>query len=81
MQVYEADKVWRQLRLEGADVTHCTVERLMRKAGPCDVVRSKVVGTAVADGKAPSPLDRVNRQFKAQRPDQLGVSDFTYFST
>jgi len=27
------------------------------------------------------PLDRVNRQFKAQRPNQLWVSDFTYVST
>jgi len=31
--------------------------------------------------KAPCPLDRVNRQFKAQRPNQLWVSDFTYVST
>jgi transposase InsO family protein len=27
------------------------------------------------------PLDRVNRQFKAERPNQLWVSDFTYVST
>ena len=37
--------------------------------------------TTVADAKAPCPLDRVNRQFKAQRPNQLWVSDFTYVST
>jgi transposase InsO family protein len=30
---------------------------------------------------APRPLDRVNRQFKAQRPNQLWVSDFTCVST
>lgn len=34
----------------------------------------------MADAKAPCPLDRVNRQFKAQRPNQLWVSDFTYVS-
>ena len=37
------------------------------------------------DGSAtkalPCPLDRVNRQFKADRPNQLWVSDFTYVST
>ena len=33
LQVYGADKVWRQLRREGTDVARCTVERLMRKAG------------------------------------------------
>lgn len=29
----------------------------------------------------PCPLDRVNRQFVADRPDPLWVSDFTYVST
>ena len=33
LQVYEADKVWRQLLREGTDVARCTVERSMRKAG------------------------------------------------
>ncbi|WP_305825843.1 IS3 family transposase [Massilia brevitalea] len=81
LQVYGADKVWRQLRREGSDVARCTVERLMRKAGLRGVMRGKVVRTTVADAKAPCPLDRVNRQFKAQRPNQLWVSDFTYVST
>ena len=72
LQVYGADKVWRQLRREGTDAARCTVERLMR---------GKVMRTTVADAKAPCPLDRVNRQFKAQRPNQLWVSDFTYVST
>lgn len=53
----------------------------MRKAGLRGVMRGKVVRTMAADAKAPCPLDRVNRQFKAQRPNQLWVSDFTYVST
>lgn len=77
-QVYGADKVWRQLRREGTDVARCTVERLMRKTGLRGVMRGKGVRTTVADAKPPCPLDRVNRQFKAQRPNQLWVSDFTY---
>ncbi|SFD86798.1 Integrase core domain-containing protein [Massilia yuzhufengensis] len=81
LQVYGADKVWRQLRREGTDVARCTVERLMRKAGLRSVMRGKVVRTTVADAKAPCPLDQVNRQFKAQQPSQLWVSDFTYVST
>jgi transposase InsO family protein len=28
----------------------------------------------------PCPLDRVNRQFRAERPSQLWVADFTYVS-
>jgi len=30
LQVYGADKVWRQLNREGVVVARCTVERLMR---------------------------------------------------
>ena len=81
MQVYGADKVWRQLRREGTAVARCTVERLMRRLGLRGVTRGKVVRTTISDNKSPCPLDRVNRQFKADRPNQLWVSDFTYVST
>ncbi len=81
LQVYGADKVWRQLHREGQFVARCTVERLMRRQGMRGVVRGKVVRTTIGDAKAPCPLDRVNRLFKAQRPNQLWVSDFTYVST
>ncbi|WP_085943624.1 IS3 family transposase [Acidovorax delafieldii] len=81
MQVYGADKVWRQLAREGTVVARCTVERLMRRLGLRGVMRGKVVRTTISDSKAPCPLDRVNRQFKADRPNQLWVSDFTYVST
>jgi IS30 family transposase len=37
--------------------------------------------TTLSDRKAPCPLDKVNRQFRAARPNQLWVSDFTYVST
>lgn len=81
LQVYGADKVWQQLKREGFTVARCTVERLMRRLGLRGAVRGKVVRTTVSDAKAPCPLDRVNRQFQAERPNQLWVSDFTYVST
>ena len=81
MQVYGADKVWKQMRREGIAVARCTVERLMRHLGLRGVRRGKVVRTTVGNAKAQYPLDRVNRQFKADRPNQLWVSDFTYVST
>jgi transposase InsO family protein len=81
MQVCGAEKVWRQLRREGTAVARCTVERLMRQLGLRGVMRGKVVRTTTSDSKAQCPLDRVNRQFKADRPNQLWVSDFTYVST
>ena len=81
LQVYGADKVWKQLAREGMPVARCTVERLMRRQGLRGVVRGKVVRTTVSDSKAPCPMDKVHRQFKAERPNQLWVSDFTYVST
>lgn len=81
MGVYGADKVWRQLNRERIKVARCTVERLMRRLGLSGVVRGKVVRTTIPDAKAPCPLDRVNREFRADRPNQLWVSDFTYVST
>jgi transposase InsO family protein len=53
----------------------------MRRLGLRGVRRGKVVRTTIGDSKAPCPLDRVNRQFSAERPNQLWVSDFTYVST
>jgi transposase InsO family protein len=81
LQVYGADKVWKQMNREGVGVARCTVERLMRRLGLRGVIRGKVIRTTLPDAKAPCPLDRVNRQFKAERPNQLWVSDFTYVST
>ena len=81
LQVYGADKVWRQMKREGTDVARCTVERLMGRLGLRGAVRGKVMRTTVPDLRQPCPLDRVNRQFKADRPNQLWVSDFTYVST
>ena len=81
MQVYGADTVWKQMRREGIDVARRTVERLMRRLGLRGVRRGKVVRTTVSDANSPCPMDRVNRQFRAYRPNQLWVSDFSYVST
>ena len=81
MQVYGAVKVWRQLAREGTAVARCTVERLMRRLGLQGAMRGKVIRTTISDAKVPCPLVRVNRQFRAERPNQLWVSDFTYVST
>jgi transposase InsO family protein len=81
LRVYGADKVWRQLRREQIAVARCTVERLMRRQGLRGAMRGKSVRTTVPDAKAPCPRDRVNREFRAERPNQLWVSDFTYVST
>lgn len=60
---------------EGVAIARCNVERLMKRLGLQGVCRGKVVRTTISDMKAPCPLDRVNRQFKAERPNQLWVSE------
>jgi putative transposase len=65
--VYGAGKVWLQLRREGSQVARCTVERLIKTTKP--------------DPKVARPQDLVERQFSAQRPNQLWVVDFSYVAS
>ena len=80
-QRYGARKVWHQLRRDGRDIARCTVERLMKSMGIKGVIRGKKVVTTNPDTSQPCPEDKVNRLFKANRPNQLWVSDFTYVSS
>ena len=77
---YGARKVWHQLRRDKHDIARCTVERLMREKGLQGVTRGKTK-TTVPDPVQPCPDDKVNRQFTANAPNELWVSDFTYVST
>jgi transposase InsO family protein len=74
--VYGARKVWLQLRREGIQVARCTVERLMKADGLHGVVRGATIKTTKPDPKVARPQDLVERQFTAQRPNQLWVVDF-----
>lgn len=80
-QLYGARKVAKQLGREGVRVARCTVERLMRELGLRGVVRGARVRTTVPGLVAERPLDLVQRQFRATRPNQLWVADFTYVAT
>ena len=80
--VYGARKIWLQLLREGIQVARCTVERLMREMGLRGAVRGRMfkVTTQAAEG-AERPLDLVDREFSATRPNELWVSDLTYVRT
>jgi transposase InsO family protein len=80
-RVYGARKVWRQLNRENIPVARCTVERLMHRIGLQGVVRGRKCRTTLADARLDMPGDLVQRQFQAQRPNQLWVADFTYVAT
>ena len=80
-RAYGARKVWHQLGREQIDVARCTVERLMRQMGLQGVVRGRKTITTVPDRESARPPDLVDRQFVAQRPNELWVADFTYVAT
>ena len=79
--VYGAYKVWRQLHREGIPAARCTVERLMRRLGLEGVVRGPTTWTTVPADVATRPLDLVQRDFRASRPNELWVADITYVAT
>jgi putative transposase len=80
-RVYGARKVWRQMTLEGIEVARCTVERLMKRLGLQGVRRGAKRRTTISDASQQRPLDLVNRQFIATRPNQLWVADITFVAT
>lgn len=78
---YGARKIWHDLRRDGHDIARCTVERLMKTMGIQGVVRGQKPITTNPDTSHPCPDDKVNRDFTADMPNQLWVSDFTYVSS
>ena len=53
----------------------------MRQMGLQGAMRARKVRTTVSNPAAPCPLDRVNRQCHAKRPNALWMSDFTFVAT
>jgi len=80
-RVYGPRKIWRQLHREGIRAARCTVERLMRREGLQGVVRGRKKRTTIPAPVDELPLDRVQRQFVASRPNELWIADFTYVAT
>ncbi len=76
--VYGAHKVYKQLNREAITVGRCTVERLMRRLEIEGVRRGRRCRTTIPSDTDKTPLDLVNRQFVAIRPNQLWVADITY---
>jgi putative transposase len=62
-------------------VARCTVERLMGELHLEGVRRGKARRTTTSDTTAARPADLVDRDFSAQRPNQLWVADLTYVAT
>ena len=81
-KVYGAHKLWKAARRAGHDIGRDQTARLMRELDIHGVSRRrKKVFTTIADPDAVRAPDLVNRQFSADRPDALWVTDLTYVPT
>ena len=80
-RVYGVHKVWKQLDREDIEVARCTLERLMKRLGLEGARRGRGCRTTIPDTGADRPADLVQRQFVANRPNQLWVADITYVAT
>ena len=81
-KVYGAHKLWKAARRAGHDIGRDQVARLMRQLGIEGVSRQRTkVFTTRADPDATRAPDLVNRDFTAERPDALWVTDLTYVPT
>lgn len=80
--VYGRRKMKAAMRREhGINLDKDRIARLMRELGIRGVTRSKTTITTRPDKSSPRAPDLVKRQFRAERPNQLWVCDFTYVST
>jgi putative transposase len=77
---YGAPRIQIDLAEKGFGVGRKRVARLMAAAGIIGVSRRKFVTTTVKGAGRPAP-DLVDRNFTAEKPDQLWVADITYVPT
>jgi putative transposase len=81
-RVYGRRKMKAALRREhGINLDKDRIARLMRELGIRGATRSKTTVTTRSDRSSPRAPDLVNRRFRAERPNQLWVCDFTYVAT
>jgi putative transposase len=80
-RVYGAHKLWKAARRAGHDLGRDQVARLMRQAGIRGVSRKRRLRTTRPDPGAPRPADLVMRNFTAEHPNALWVTDLTYVPT
>ena len=81
-RVYGRRKMKAALRREhGINLDKDRVARLMRELGLRGATRSKTTVTTRPDRSSPRAPDLVQRRFRACRPNELWVTDFTYVAT
>ena len=80
-QTYGAPRIHAELAAEGIRVGRKRVERLMKTAGLAGVSRRREMRTTIRDDRVRPASDLVDRNFYAEKPNQLWVADITYIPT
>ena len=80
-EVYGVRKLWKAMLRDGHAVGRDQVGRLMRELGICGARRGRSIRTTRPDPAGARAADLVKRQFAADGPNQLWVTDLTYVAT
>lgn len=78
---YGSPRIHQQLRREGVYVARKRVERLMRERGLWARKARRYRVTTDSNHSFPVAPNRLERNFRAERPDQVWVGDITYIDT
>ena len=79
--VYGSPRIHAQLKREGESVSRKRVERLMRQAGIAGIAPARKLRTTIPNRAERKSADLVNRQFTADGPNRLWVTDLTVIPT
>lgn len=80
-KVYGVHKLWKAARRAGIDIGRDQTARLMNRMGIRGVTRRRSVTTTRSDGTGVRHPDLVDRDFTAEGPNQLWVTDLTFVAT
>ena len=80
-EVYGVRKLWKATLRDGHTVGRDQVARLMRELGIAGARRGRSIRTTRPDPAGVRAADLVKRQFAADGPNRLWVTDLTYVAT
>lgn len=80
-EVYGVRKLWKAMLRDGHTVGRDQVARLMRELGIAGARRGRSIRTTRPDPAGVRAADLVKRQFAADGPNRLWVTDLTYVAT
>jgi len=80
-ETYGSPRVYEDLKEDGIPCSRTRIERLMKENGLVAKAARKYKATTDSDHPHPPSPDLVNRNFTADAPDKLWVSDITYIHT